>query len=210
MKAKIIVFDMDGVLVNINSSWRFVHENLNVDNSDNLNRFLSHEIGYSEFMKRDIKLWGKVNIGVIEEILARVQLVQGAKPTVVQLKKAGYKTAIISAGISILAERLERELEIDYVFANRIVVGKNGTLIGRGEEVVNPLNKKIALRRLASKEGITPARCAVVGDTIFDVPMFEEAGFSIAFNTNDERVREAADVVIQDKDLENILPYFTR
>lgn len=200
---------MDGVLVDVNSSWRFVHENLNVDNSDNLRRFLSREISYGEFMKRDIRLWGKVNIGVIEGILANVQLMHGAKPTFAQLREAGYKTAIISAGISILAERLERELEIDYVFANEIVAGKEGILTGKGKEVVNPLNKKEVLRKLASKESTTPTCCAVLGDTIFDVPMFEEAGFSIAFNSDDERVREAADVVIQDKNLESILPYFT-
>lgn len=205
---EIVVFDMDGVLVDINSSWQFVHKAFNVNNQDNLRRFLNSEISYVEFMKRDIALWGNIHIDTVKSVLAKAPLMKGAKSTVSQLKKAGYKTAIISGGISILAERVRKELGIDYTFANKITVNENGMLTGEGEEVVNLLKKTAVLERLASKEKTTPRCCAVVGDSMFDIPMFEEAGFSIAFNTDDKRVREAADVVIEGKDLKKILPYF--
>ena len=48
----------------------------------------------------------------------------------------------------------------------------------------------------------------VVGDSIFDVSIFDAAGFSIAFNSHDERVKNSADVSIESKDLRDILPYF--
>lgn len=118
-KLEIVVFDMDGVLVDTDSSWQFVHRKLNTDNSNNLKQFLSHEISYPEFMKKDIELWGHVSINTIENVLNEVPLMKGAKSTVAQLKRAGFKTAVVSSGISILAERVQRELEIDSVFANR-------------------------------------------------------------------------------------------
>jgi phosphoserine phosphatase len=132
---------------------------------------------------------------------------KGAKSTVAQLKRAGFKTAVISSGISILAERVQQELRIDFVFANRIVADINGVLTGKGVEVVNPLNKKAVLRKLAHDERTTPSRCAVIGDTVFDVPMFREAGLSIAFNTNDKRVMKEANVTVEGKDLKKILPH---
>jgi phosphoserine phosphatase len=198
---------MDGVLVDTDSSWQFAHKKLNVNNSDNLKQFLDHRISYLEFMKRDIELWGRVSIKTIENVLDEVPLMKGAKSTVAQLKRAGFKTAVISSGISILAERVQQELRIDFVFANRIVADINGVLTGKGVEVVNPLNKKAVLRKLAHHERTTPSRCAVIGDTVFDVPMFREAGLSIAFNTNDERVRKEANVTVEGKDLQKILPY---
>jgi phosphoserine phosphatase len=199
---------MDGVLVDIGSSWQFVHKRFNVDNRDNLKEFLNHRISYGEFMKKDIALWGTVNMETLKNILSEVPLMIGAELAVTQLRKEGYKTAIISAGISILAERIQQKLKIDHIYANKIIAHKNGVLTG--EEVVNPLNKIAVLRELASKEHMTLLNCAVIGDTIFDVSMFKAAGFSIAFNTKNEQVRQAADVVVEDKDLKEILPYFTR
>lgn len=210
MNTKVIVFDMDGVLVDIESSWQFVHKRFNVNNTDNLKEFLNHIISYDEFMEKDIALWRRVNIETLKNILSEVPLMKGAELAVTQLRKEGYKTAIISAGISILAERIQQELRIDHIYANKIIAHKNGILTGKGEEVVNLLNKIAVLRELASKEHMTLLNCAVIGDTIFDVPVFKAAGFSIAFNTNNEQVREAADVVVEGKDLKDILPYFIR
>ncbi len=199
---------MDGVLVDIDSSWQFIHRMFHVDNSGNLKKYLRREIDYKEFMRRDIRLWGVVHIDQIKNILGKAPLMKGAKEVIPKLKKAGYKTAIISGGISILAERVQKELRIDYTLANRLVVDENGVLTGEGEELVNLLNKATALRRLALEERTTSRCCAIVGDSVFDIPLFKEAGLSIAFNASDERVKEAADVVVEYKDLKKILPYF--
>lgn len=206
---KIVIFDMDGVLVDIDSSWQFVHRLFHVDSSENLDKYLRGEIDYKEFMRRDIRLWGVIHIDQIKNILDKAPLMKGAKEVVHNLKKTGYKTAIISAGISILAERIQKELGINYTFANRLKVDENGVLTGEGEEIVNLLNKVTVLRRLALEERTTPRCCAIVGDSVFDIPLFKEAGLSIAFNATDEGVKEAADVVVEHKDLRKILPYFT-
>jgi len=207
-KIKIIVFDMDGVLVDIESSWQYVHNAFNVDNQDNLRRYLEGEITYSEFMKRDILLWGPLHINKIKQVLDKVPIMKGAKLTISKLKKHGYKTCIISGGISILAQRIQKELGIDHSFANKLVVDEKGMLTGHGEEIVNLLNKLLILRKFASEQRITLRSCAIVGDSIFDIQLFAEAGLSIAFNASDERVKQAADVTVDNKDLTRILPYF--
>jgi phosphoserine phosphatase len=205
---KAIIFDMDGVLVDIRSSWQFVHKAFNADNNENLSKYLEGMITYTEFMEQDIRLWGSVNISRINQILDKVPIMNGAQLTISRLKEQGYLTCIISAGISILAQRVQKELNIDQFFANRLIVDDSGRLTGKGEEIVNLMDKLPVLKKYASDQKITPSACAVVGDSIFDIELFEEAGLSIAFNSSDERVNQKANIVINGKDLTKILPYF--
>ena len=37
---KMVVFDMDGVLVDIDSSWQLIHKAFNADNEENFQRYL--------------------------------------------------------------------------------------------------------------------------------------------------------------------------
>jgi len=97
-------------------------------------------------------------------------------------------------------------LGINYSYANKLLFDGKGRLTGEAEESVTLSNKDSILKRLAAVEGIKPSECAVVGDSRFDVPMFKDAGFSIAFNPKDQLVREAAYSVIERKGLREILP----
>jgi len=203
---RMVVFDMDGVLTDIDSSWQTVHRAFKVDNEANFQKHIRDEIDYREFMRSDIGLWGKPHITRITDILDQARLMKGAKETVTALRTMGITTAIISSGILTLAERIKEELGIDHVFANKLLTDEAGYLLGEGEETVNLRNKGVILEKLCLVEGIQPEDCAVVGDSRFDVPLFEKAGLSIAFNAQDLWVREAADMVIDDKDLIWILP----
>lgn len=200
---------MDGVLVDIESSWEFVHEAFKVDGNENLEKYLQGAFDYREFMRRDIGLWGSVHINQIRNILNRVPLMKGAKEAIQSLKKFDYKTAIISSGLNVLARNLQKELEIDYVYANDLQINSQGILTGEGEEVVDLWNKVAVLYSLVKHLGITTKQCAVIGDSIYDVPLFKAAGFSIAFNPRDEKVKENATASIVQKDLREILQYFT-
>jgi phosphoserine phosphatase len=208
-KLRLIVFDMDGVLVDVKSSWQFVHAAFGVDNRENVKQYVEGRMTYEELMKRDIALWGRVHIDKIRSILSRVQLMPGAVEAFAILKEACLKTALISAGVSVLAERLDAVLELDYVYANRLLTDRQGLLTGEGEGTVGLLNKLDVLKKLAAMENVSLQECIVVGDSLYDVPMFKEAGLSIAFNADDHSVEEAADVVVKRKDLREILPYLT-
>jgi phosphoserine phosphatase len=134
---------------------------------------------------------------------------KGAVETVAELKKNGYKIAIISSGISILADKVKEELGIDYSYANKLLVGDDGRLTGEGEEIVALMNKDVVLKRVAEAEEIDTGQCVTIGDSRFDIPLFKNAGLSIAFNAKDDLVREAADLVINSNDLRKILPWFS-
>jgi phosphoserine phosphatase len=204
-----VVFDLDGVLVDIDSSWGRIHKAFGVDNEVNFQKHLKEQIDFKEFMRSDIRLWNEPNIDKIKKILNEAPLMKGAIETVKELKKKGYKIAIISSGISILADRVKEELEIDYSYSNKLLVGDDGRLTGEGEEIVSLMNKDVVLQKMIEGEGIDSKQCVTIGDSRFDIPLFVDSGLSIAFNPKDDLVREAADLVIEEPDLRKILPWLS-
>ena len=198
---------MDGVLVDVDSSWQAVHRAFGVANEKNCQKYLEEKIDYAEFVRLDVALWGKASVTQIKSILDRLPLMNGASETVLTLKGAGYRTAIISSGISLLADRVRDKLDVDRTFSNSLLVDGDGYLTGACDEYGVLLDKGGVLKRLAALEGITPKECAAVGDSVYDIPLFDVAGLSIAFNARESEVRAAADVVVDGRDLRSILPF---
>lgn len=203
---KLVVFDMDGVLVDSESSWQFIHDTFGVNNDENFERYEKGEIDYNEFMRSDIRLWGSVSKAKISNILNQIGLRKGVKETINQLKKVGYKTVIISSGISLLANRVRKQLGIDHSFSNELLFDERDRLTGEAIEVVTLYNKGDILRHIAKIEKISPLECAVIGDSKYDTHMFKESGLSIAFNPKDDVVKEEADVTVEGEDLREIIP----
>lgn len=202
---KLVVFDMDGVLTDTYSSWKYVHDFFNTSNEKSVNAYLKGEIDDMEFIRRDASLWkenGKsIRKDKLVKILSNVSLMKGAKECITALKKKNIKTAIVSAGLDILAERVGGELGIDYIYSNGIAVDKNGFLTEKGIIGVKLKAKDEVVRGLADKLGIDYSNIAAVGNSCFDISMFEVAGLGIAFNPDDDCVKKYADFVIDEKDL---------
>jgi phosphoserine phosphatase len=208
---KLVVFDLDGVLADAVSSWCWIHDHFGVNNDASLREFLEGKIDDQEFMRRDIELWlnqrKRVSLSEIDEILSTLPIMHGAKETIAELDRNGIGSAIISGGIEIHAERVARELGINYVMANPFETDEHGFLTGRGIVNVPLLDKGSVLVRFLERVGLTKEDCVSVGNSQIDVPLFKNSRLGIAFNPYDEIVKEHADVVIEKKDLREILPH---
>jgi len=207
---KLVVFDLDGVLTDAQSSWCWVHDHYGVNNDESLRAYMDGEIDDMEFMRRDIELWRnqkRINIKEIEDILLGVPLMPGARETLHELNKKGLTTAIISGGLEPLAKRVAEELHITHIRANHVEVDDEGYLTGVGILKVPLLDKGSVLVQLLADLGIEKNECVSVGNSEIDVPLFHNSGLGIAFNCYDEKVKENADVVIHNKDLREILPH---
>jgi phosphoserine phosphatase len=213
-KLELVIFDMDGVLTDIISSWKYIHDYFNTSNERSVNEYLQGKIDDKEFIRRDAILWkenGKpTTIKKITEILSDVQLMKGAKESIATLKRNEIKTAIVSAGLDILSEKVAKKLGISYVYSNGVKSDEHGKLIGEGTVGVRLMYKDLIVRKLADKLNIPLDRIAAVGNSCYDIPMFEIAGLSIAFNPEDDCTREAADVIVEGKDLTKILSVLKR
>ena len=209
-KIELVFFDMDGVLADTISSWKHIHDYFETSNERSVDEYLKGNIDDLEFIKRDVSLWkenGKfTSKDVIQNILSDIPLMDGAEKFMSFLRKNNIKTAIVSAGLDILAERVAEELGIDYVFANGVKNNENARLTGEGILQVQLMYKDKNVMDLAKKLNIPLEKCASIGNSCFDIPMFETSGIGMAFNAEDDCVKEAADIVVEGKDLGRIIP----
>ena len=190
-KIKLVVFDMDGTIIEPRSSWAMIHDYFGTDNSDMLQMYINHKISDSEFVKADIKLWNSrsevpVNEQYINSILDRAKPREGAGELIASLHEVNIKTVILSGGIQYLANKWAKEWDMSGAFANELIDDADGNLTANIN--ASGHNKGPLMEKIVKDFGLTNSEVAAVGDTMVDLPMFEIAGLSIAVNTNDERV----------------------
>ena len=213
-KIELIAFDMDGVLADTISSWKYVHDYFGCSNDRSVDEYLKGKIDDNEFIKRDVSLWQENSIPTTKDkiikILSNVKLIKGADKCIKELKRLGISSAIVSAGLDILAKRLGAKLGIDYIFANEISTDKNGRLNGDSLIKVRLMHKDKTIINLSDISGISIDNIAAVGNSCFDIPMFETCGLGIAFNPNDDCIKNVADIVVEGKDLSRIIDFISK
>jgi phosphoserine phosphatase len=207
----LVAFDMDGVLVDYRSCWTWVHDHFGVSNEASYLDFIEGRIDDMEFMRRDIALWREKRPELEEEdlrcILDPMPITDGIGETVSALRRAGIRTAIVSGGLDIVAQRIAQRYGFDEYWANGVETDENGRLTGEGVLRVELRNKGTALQAIMRRCQIQKERTACVGDSFIDIPMFEACGMSIAYNPTDEKVGDRATHVVVSRDLQAILSY---
>ena len=207
---RLVVFDMDGVLIDAYSSWVLVHRHFGTNNEDSLRAFLRGEIDDFEFIRRDVERWtmarGRVSLEQVTRVLDEAPMVPGAIETLRELHGMGVTTAIVSGGLRYLAERIARLGRVPIVHANDVEVNERGCLTGGGIVHVPLREKGAVLEGIQEDLSVGLDETAAVGDSAVDVSMFAKAGLSIAFNPKDEATEAAASYVVRSADLRDVLP----
>ncbi|BBH71691.1 hypothetical protein ACTI_83760 [Actinoplanes sp. OR16] len=80
-----------------------------------------------------------------------------------------------------------------------------GRYTGEVAEHIDEFGKRDFARRVAARVGLTMNRCAAVGDSRSDLPLFADAGLAVAFN-GQPAARAAAHVSVAGGDLRAVLP----
>ena len=193
---KLVVFDMDGTLLQPRSCWAYIHEHFGTDNTEMLNKYIQNKITDQEFVKADVRLWEMnsdkiINERYINTILDEIEPVDGAEELIAGLHSKGIETIFLTGGITFLADKWAKKWNMKKPLANDLIDGKDGHLmvhVNASGHAKGPVMDQLLRKMELSKENV-----AAVGDTVVDLPLFERAGLSIAVNTNQKDVFENAD-----------------
>jgi len=218
-KYKLVCFDVDGTLIDfppntLKFSWQIFHNYFDTDletREKAKKAFFDGNISYLEWAEHDIGMWRKKGAKKEEflKALDNLKLMDGAMETLQELKKNNMKLAIISGSMNILLEKfIPNYNEIfDDVFLSKILFDEEGNIVKIEPTEFDMIRKADALKHIAEREKIKLEECVFIGDYLNDVKVVEEAGLGIAFNTQEDELKKVADVVIEKKDLREVLKY---
>ncbi|MBC3207425.1 MULTISPECIES: phosphoserine phosphatase SerB [Pseudomonas] len=202
---RLAVFDMDSTLIEAEVIDELAKAAGVGDRvSEITERAMAGELDFRASFKERLALLKGLDVSVLDSIGASLRLTEGAETLFAELKRLGYKTAILSGGFTYFAKQLQARLGIDYVFANELEVvdGKcTGVAI---EPIVDAQRKADLLRELAHKEGLRLEQTIAVGDGANDLPMLAIAGLGVAFRAK-PLVKQSAKQAISTLGLDGVL-----
>lgn len=140
------------------------------------------EIDFNESFKERVALLEGLDESVMKDIAENLPITEGVTRMMEVLKRAGFKTAILSGGFTYFGKYLKEKFGFDYMYANELEI-VDGKLTGRYVgDIVNGQRKAELLRLIAQVENVDIAQTIAVGDGANDLPMLTTAGLGIAFH----------------------------
>ncbi|MBZ9782051.1 phosphoserine phosphatase SerB [Pseudomonas sp. REP124] len=202
---RLAVFDMDSTLIEAEVIDELAKAAGVGDKvSEITERAMAGELDFRASFKERLALLKGLDVGVLDSIGASLRLTEGAETLFAELKRLGYKTAILSGGFTYFAKQLQAKLGIDYVFANELEV-VDGKVTGVAvEPIVDAQRKADLLKELAVKEGLRLEQTIAVGDGANDLPMLAIAGLGVAFRAK-PLVKQSAKQAISTLGLDGVL-----
>ena len=205
MRYKLVLFDMDGTLLNGRTIYKFA-EIKGFENE--LDCLLKSNKKFYEITIEIAKLLKGFNKNELLDIFRRIPLQKNAEILINELKKRKIITAIVTDSYQFVADDLKKRLGIDYAFANNLLSENgifNGDIINQNSKLIkDSINNEIysickscILEELCKKLNISEKEVIAIGDGIVDIGMLSKSGLGIAYKAS-EKVQKHADVSSND------------
>ena len=198
----LIIFDVEGVLYDA-EYLPILAEKLGKENEiwEITKKGIQGAINWEEGLQTRIEALKGLDYDTCQSIADDLPIMTGAKEACRVLKAAGWKLMAVSGGFTIMTSRLQKELGLDYVFANELLF-KDGKLDGVKISVDSNKAKSAKIKIAEWKEDKENITCVVDGAN--DIKLFDVCELGIAFRAQD-LVKDLATTTLEEKDLSKII-----
>lgn len=198
----LVIFDVEGVLFD-GEYLPLLAEKINKENEiwEITKKGIQGVINWEEGLRTRVDALRGLSFETCKDVADSLPIMTGAKEACRILKAAGWKLLAISGGFTIMTERLQKELDLDFVYSNELIF-KDGKLDGVKVTVDSDKAKSAKIKIQEWNENKDDI--VVVVDGANDIALFDISGLDIAFRAQD-KVKDLADVILEDKDLSKIL-----
>ncbi len=163
------------------------------------------EVDFATSLRSRVHALRGVPLESLDTVRRRVRPTPGAADLIAHAHSRGGRVGVVSGGFHEILDPIAQELGVDLWQANRLTIA-GGALAGRIDgAIVDATVKAQCLARWAHELGVAPQRTYAIGDGANDLRMLADAALGIAFNAKPV-VRAAADVVVDRRDLREIIP----
>ncbi len=198
----LVIFDVEGVLYD-EEYLPLLSEKLNKEDEiwAITKQGIQGKINWEEGLRTRVAALKGLDEKTCQEVADSLPIMTGAKEACRVLKAAGWKLMAVSGGFTLMMNRLQKELELDYVYSNELIF-KDGKLDGVKISVDSDKSKSAKIKIAEWGEKKEDIVCVVDGAN--DVKLFDICGLNIAYRAQD-LVKDLATTILEEKDLSKIL-----
>lgn len=198
----LVIFDVEGVLYDeeyLPILAEKVHKEEEIWKITRLG--IEGKIDWEEGLKTRVAALKGLDEKICQDVADRLPIMTGAKEACRILKTAGWKLMAVSGGFTLMMDRLQKELGLDYVFSNELLF-KDGKLDDVKINVSSDKSKSAKIKIDEWNEDKKNIVCVVDGAN--DVKLFDICGLGIAYRAQD-LVKDLATTTLEEKDLSKII-----
>ncbi len=198
----LVIFDVEGVLYD-EEYLPILSEKLHKEDEiwEITKQGIQGTINWEEGLRTRVAALKGLDEKTCQEVADSLPIMTGAKEACRVLKAAGWKLMAVSGGFTLMMERLQKELDLDYVFCNELIF-KDGKLNGVKINVDSDKSKSAKIK--IAEWGEQKENIVSVVDGANDVKLFDICGLNIAYRAQDI-VKDLASTILEEKDLSKIL-----
>ena len=202
---RLFLFDVDSTLINEEVIDLIgAKAGLSAEISAITEKAMLGQLDFNSALIKRVELLAGLDIEVLDDVRSEITFTNGATELIAELQAIGDQVAVVSGGFMEVITPIMKLLSIEFFRANSFEI-QDDKLTGRVTgEIINRSAKVKFLNDLRSK--FNPLQTIAVGDGANDIEMITAADIGIAFCAK-PALKEVADVIIDQRDLREILNY---
>lgn len=205
MTIQLVLFDMDGVIFEGKNFWLDLHEAYGTV-EEGLELADKYLISDYDLLARTVaeQLWKDRPVSVYWNLI-KARVYQPCIQEVFEhLHKQRIQTALISSGPYHLALRAQKDLGIDEIWANKLLM-RAGYFQGQVEVMVSDSDKGRIGTEIMRKRGVKAGNISFIGDSESDVGLAKLVGLPVAYDSVSDRLIAVCKYVLRHGELYRLL-----